>query len=206
MWNWIKDKLSTLIGKINWFTSHTLEKPREFNIVREKLKDNYYIILTRHDGHLSTFFIALSHFVLTGTWGYYAHVLMNMEDGVNADSDYRFIEATGKGVHYSDFNEVFDPQCSSVALLKPKGLTLADWTECLDKAKTEIGKPYDTLFDLANDQELSCVEVVRVALQSLPDYDIHFAEFEKMINRAHNLDPHMFYECPDFEVVWEKRH
>jgi hypothetical protein len=85
-------------------------------------------------------------------------------------------------------------------------MTLEDWTLAIDKAKTETGKPYDTIFDLANDKALSCVEVIRVALQATPDYAENFAEFEKMIGKTKQLDPQMFLECSDFEVVWEVRH
>jgi uncharacterized protein YycO len=178
----------------------------ELNIVRSKLKDNYYVIATRHNGHFSTYVIAFAHWLLTGRWGYYAHVLMNLEDEVSSDGDYRFIEAVGDGVRIAGFKNAIDDQTGSIALLKPKNMTLEDWTLALDKAKTEVGKPYDTVFDLANDQALSCVEVVRVALQADPDYAVNFAEFEKMIASAKNLDPQMFYECSDFEVVWETRH
>jgi hypothetical protein len=197
--------VSTTIGKINWTTTRVM-KPAEFDDIRQHLKDNYFVILTRHNGHLSAYAISFAHWFLTGRWGYYGHVLMNLEDGVNDDSDYRFIEATGEGVHYADFNSVFDQQCSSVALLKPKGITLEEWTAALDKAKTELGKPYDTLFDLANDKALSCVELVRVALQSEPHYATAFANFEQMIKASKNLDPHTFYECADFVSQYEVRH
>jgi hypothetical protein len=192
--------VSTLIGNINWKTSKVMTAD-EFDTVRQHLKDNYFVIATRHNGHLSTYAISFAHWFLTGRWGYYGHVLMNLEDGVNDDTDYRFIEATKEGVHYSDFKQVFDQQCSSVALLKPKGITLEEWTLALDKAKTELGKPYDTLFDLANDKALSCVEVVRVALQADPH-----ANFEKMIKASKNLDPQTFYECADFVAQYEIRH
>lgn len=205
LWNGIKDVVSTWVGKIEWTSKKVLHED-EVEIIRQKLKDNYYVIATRHNGHLSSYFIAFAHWVLTGRPGYYAHVLINAENEVKGDEDYRFIEATGKGVHYSGFSEVFDQQCSSVALLKPKSMSIEEWTEALDKARTELGKPYDTIFDLSNDQALSCVELVRVALQNVPDYETNFANFEAMIKKSKNLDPQMFYECPDFEIVYETRH
>ena len=206
IFSYIVDKISTSIGKIYW-TSKKVMTTEELDVVRKKLKKDYYIILRRHNGYLSTYAIAFAHWVLTlGKKGYYSHALMNLEDTVKQDADYRFIEATGKGVHYSDFTEAFNSQTSSVALLKPKCMTLAKWTKVMDKAKTELGKPYDTLFDLSNDQSLSCVELVRSALQGLPDYETDFANFEAMIKKYKNLDPQMFYECDDFEIVWESRH
>ena len=204
-YNSIRNILAVMIGKINWKTKRVLS-PEEFETIRQKLKDDYYIILSRHDGHLSTYAIALAHCFLTHHWGYYAHVFMNLEDTVLSDNDYRFIEATGTGVHISGFSGVFDDQTSSVALLKPKSMSLDKWTSVMDKAKTELGKPYDTLFDLANDNKLSCVELVRDALRNEPNYETDFANFEAMIADAKNLDPQMFYECSDFVVEYETRH
>lgn len=201
----IVNATSTLIGRINW-TSKRVMTEDEFNIVREKLKNDYYVILTRHNGHLSSYAISLAHFFLDGDIGYYGHALMNLENNVKDDSDYRFIEATGTGVHYSDFNEVFDQQCSSVALLKPKALTLREWTDVMDYAKTQLGKPYDTLFNIADSSALSCVELVRVALQILPTYETDFADFEARVKKGKNFDPETFRECTDFEVVYETRH
>lgn len=205
LWNSFKNWGATVTGKINWSSKKVVSQD-ELNTVRAKLKDNYYVIASRHNGHFSSYVISFAHWLFTGKWGYYGHVFMNLEDKVESDDDYRFIEAVGTGVRIIGFGGVFDDQVSSIALLKPKCMTLEDWTAALDKAKTEVGKPYDTVFDLANDQALSCVEVVRVALQATPNYSTNFAEFEKMIMAAGNLDPQMFYECPDFEVVWEIRH
>jgi hypothetical protein len=203
--NNIKNFISATIGKINWVTKKTLT-PEEFDEIRKLLVDNYYIIASRHNGHLSTYAIEIAHCVLTGKRGYYGHVFMNLEDTVESDDSYRFIEATGTGVHYSGFSAVFDNQTSSVALLKPKYMPLSDWTAVLDASKTYLGRPYDTLFNLADDNALSCVELVRDALKGDPDYLTNFANFEAMISADGNLDPQMFLECPDFEVVWEKRH
>ena len=197
---------SNITGSINW-TVKSVMTQTERDIVNQKLQDDYFIILTRHNGHFSSYVISIIHFFMTDKKGYYGHALMNLEDTVNTDDDFRFVEATGTGVHYSDFNEVFDQQCSSVCLLKPKSMTLDEWTAALDAAKTYVGRPYDTLFDLSNAQALSCVELVRCALQGSPDYATDFANFEKLIATYGNqLDPQMFYECDDFEVVFEVRH
>jgi uncharacterized protein YycO len=203
----IENFISTIIGKINWTVPvyETLHH-HEVDEIRQKLKDNYYIILSRHSGHLSTYAIAFAHLVLTGKWGYYGHAFLNVENEVKTDADYKFMEATGMGVHYSDWDEAFDSQTGSVALLKPKSMSIEHWTAVMDKARTELGKPYDTLFDLTNDRALSCVELVRAALQAEPNYASDFANFEAMIAKNRNLDPQMFMECADFEVVYEVRH
>lgn len=193
------------IAKVEWKTKHVVTKP-EVDIIRARLVDDYYIILTRHSGYLSTFFISLAHFFLTGRWGYYSHVLMNLEDEVKDDSDFRLIEATGKGVHYSIFERVFDPQCSAIVLLKPKHMSIEHWTKVMDKSKVYLGNPYDTLFDLADENALSCVELIRNALKAEPDYDKNFKHFEQMITEKKNLTPQMFVECEDFEISLEFRH
>lgn len=203
----------TCIGKVSWdciaklFNNGKYYKitKDEQDTIRKLLTENYYIILTRRNTHLSTYAINLTHLVMTGRLGWYNHALMNMEDTVKTDDDFRLIEATGKlGVSYDPFDKIFD--CDSVVLLKPKTMSADEWTHVLEKANSEAGKPYDTLYELADDTKLSCVELVRVALMAEPNYKQDFANFEALIAKSKNLDPHMFYECPDFEVVWESRH
>jgi hypothetical protein len=194
-----------VIGKINWKSKRVMTDA-DRDVLRQKLAKDYYIIVTMHRGFLSSWAIATAHFFMTGKFGYYAHVLMNLEDKVVTDADYRFIEATRDGTQYSLFERVFGQQTSSVALLRPKYMSLDHWTEVMDRAKTYLGRPYDTLFDLSSDQKLSCVELVRDALRGEPHYDRDFANFEAMITKSKNLDPQMFYECPDFVVEWEVRH
>lgn len=190
-----------LTGKISWKQRNPL--PIEVkSIIAEKLISDYYIIATRRQNYLSTFFINLGHFLFTGRWGYYSHVLMNLEDEVTKLADFRLIEATGSGTHYSPFSKVFDT-VDSVALLKPKGIAIEEWSFIMDKVKQQLGKPYDNLFDIANDQALSCVELIRIGLTSLPDYKTRFAHFERTIAKKKNLTPQMYLECTDFEIVWQ---
>lgn len=202
--NKVATEFVTWLGTVKWRTHHVLATEDHVQI-KQLLEKDYYIVLTMHRGFLSSYAVWLAHLVLTLKPGYYAHSLMNVEDEVKGDDDFRFIEATRVGVHYSGYDHAIDDQMTAIALLKPKHMTLEDWTTALDRAKTELGKPYDTLYDLASDQELSCVELVRAALQYIPDYDKKFANFEAMIAKYKNLDPHMFYECEDFEVVCEIR-
>ena len=197
------DFIVKLIGRIKWAQTSPIT-PEDKAEIMAMLKDNYYIILTRRRNHLSTQAIAFTNFLLTGKWGYYSHVLMNLEDEVPTVRDFRLMEATSAGVHYSDFDTVFG-SADGVCLMKPTTMAIEKWTSVLDYAKTCLGKPYDTLYDLANDNALSCVELVRTALMAEPDYEKNFANFEAMIKRRKNLTPHMFYDCPDFEVVYEIR-
>lgn len=190
------------IGKIHWGTNKFVSTHSQ-DEVRKLLVPNYYIVLTHRSNHLSSFFVGLANFALTGKWGYWTHALMNAEDEAKSDSDFRLIEAVGTGVKYTPFDQVFDVQ--GLVLLKPKTMPLDRWTNIIDRAAKQIGKPYDSLFDLKSDSALSCVELVRYALMAEPDYMEHFAHFESLINRRKNLSPQMFYECEDFEIVFEAR-
>lgn len=197
--NW----LVLTIGKIHWKFKGGLTV-EELDKIREMLRNDYYIILTRRKNHLSTFFVGLSNLLLTGKWGYWSHTLLNLENKVHKDEDFRLVEATGKGVHYSEFKDVFDVH--SVILLKPTSMSVEYWTTVMDMALDELGKPYDSLFDLKNDNALSCVELVRSALMAEPDYKENFSKFEEMIYKRKNLSPQMFADCPDFTKVLEIKH
>jgi hypothetical protein len=192
-------KVVLWIGTIHWAPKRLLTVEQQDDI-KKLLKLNYFVILTHRSNHLSSYFIGLANFLLTGKWGYWTHALMNLEDVVTTDDDFRLIEAIGKGVEITPFDKVFDVQ--GVVLLKPKYMPIEDWTLALDKARTELGKPYDTLFDLKSDQSLSCVELVRTALMATPNYEQNFASFEAMIKKEKNLTPQMFFECDDFEIMY----
>lgn len=198
----IESALAVLTGKINWGLKNplTIDEKSEVNAL---LVPNYYIILTRNNNHLSSYCIGLADFFLRGKFGYWGHALMNLEDTVVDTVDFRFVEAIGTGVQYATFDEVMG--VNSIVLLKPKHMHIEDWTLILDTAKSDVGKPYDTLFDLKQDKALSCVELVRDALQADPSYATSFANFEAMVQKYGRLTPQMIYDCPDFEVAYEVR-
>lgn len=195
--------LAVLIGKVNWKLKNPLSES-EKDEINALLKADYYILLSRNNNHLSSYMIGLGDFLLTGKFGYWGHAFMNLEDTVTTNDDFRFVEAIGTGVQYATFDQTM--AVNSIALLKPKSMKLEDWTAVLEKARTDIGKPYDTLFDLSQDQSLSCVELVRDVLMADDDYYTNFARFEAMCQKHKKITPQMFYDCPDFQVVLEIRH
>jgi hypothetical protein len=203
LWKSFANWVVITIGNVHWGYKNGLTE-FELEKIKSLLIPHYYIILTHRNNHLSTFFVGLASFVLSGRWGYWAHALMNTEDEVKSESDFRLIEATGKGTHYSPFDDVF--RVHGAVLLKPKNMSVEYWTDVMDRANTQLGKPYDSLFDLKNDNALSCVELVRSALMAEPNYETNFANFEQMIKKNKNLSPQMFYDCPDFEIVYEIIH
>lgn len=190
-----------LVAKIRWKQKDSLTQNDDAKL-KEMFAKDYYIVASRRGNYLTTFFITLGHLLMTGRKGNYSHVLMNLEDEVKYDGDFRFIEATGKGTHYSTYEEVFTG-VDAVALIKPKNMPIEEWTRALDDMKIYLGRPYDNLFDLKNNLEINCVELIKLALEKTPDYHIRFAEFEKMARKKKKLTPDMFVQCSDFEVIYK---
>jgi hypothetical protein len=188
---------------VHWVQRKSLQD-KDTATLKDMLSYDYYIIATRKSNYLTTFLISLGNFLLTGKWGFYSHVLMNLEDDVDTLLDFRFIEATGAGTHYSTFIDVFGA-VDAVALIKPKNMTVEEWTTALTRAKTYLGRPYDNLFNLKSDLEINCVELIRLALSGIPGYATKFANFEKLVSTKKKLTPDMFAECDDFEIVFEIR-
>lgn len=189
------------VAKVKWKNKKELSD-RQKEIIREMLEQDYFIIATRRSNYLASWFINLGHFLFSGKWGYYTHVLMNLEDEVQSPEDFRLIEATGEGTTYSSFERVFRG-VEAAALIKPVSMTLDEWTTCLDAVKVHLGKPYDNLFDVKSDKEINCVELVRLALMALPDYQTRFAHFEETLAKRPTLTPQTFLECKDFHVYIE---
>ncbi len=195
--------ITFVVSKVRWKQWYPLRKT-ELEKIEALLKDNYYVILTRHGNHLSTVAINIAHKAITGRKGFYGHVLMNLEDEVKSPDDFRLVEAVGEGSKFSTFEEVFAGS-DSVAILKPSSLPVEEWTAIMDKAKTLTGRKYDTVYDMYDDSKLSCVELVRTALTADHQYVQNFAHLESMLRQYNRLDPQMYYESPDFEVVYEIR-
>lgn len=189
-------------GKIKWKLKGGLTDADRAKL-HELLEKDYYVILTHRRNHFSTYLTSLGHFLLTGKFGFWSHALMNLEDKVESRADFRLIEAVSAGVQYTPFDQVFD--VDAVTLLKPKRVSLEQWTMAMDASKSFLGRKYDTLFDLAHDNKLSCVEVVHSAMTRIPGYKVLFAEFEERIERKKNLTPQMYYDSDDFETVYEVR-
>lgn len=207
LWDFL---LLKVVSPINWQPLKSLTNggvywsllEADLDHIRKLLADHYFIILNRRNSHLTTYLIQLASWWKSGKQAHWAHALMNIEgDDPRADEDFRLQEATRVGVHYSTFMQVFD--CDCVALLVPKGFTPAEWTEVMDGLKSENGRAYDTLFDLSSAEQVSCIEMVRVALQKLPDYAQRFPKLEAMIQAAGNLTPQMAYDCGEFDVFLE---
>ena len=175
----------------------------DHELIKENLAGSYYIILTNRKTHLTTYLIGILSFLKTGKWPDYCHALMNADSIVDAGKweNFKFMEATNAGVHFSRFMEVFD--CDSVCLLKPKSLDSTEWNSVIDGLLIQNGKQYDDLFNLADKSHVSCVELVLDALRDDPNYATDFSQLETSIQKVGNLTPQMYRDCPEFEIVLE---
>jgi hypothetical protein len=176
----------------------------DHDALRVLLKEHNCLILTRRKSHLTTYFIAIMSWFATKKAAHYAHALMNVEGDITNNIDYRLIEATGKGVHYSTFMEVFD--CDSACILKPRGVSMEEWTFVLDTVKASLGEEYDMMFDLADETKVSCIELVYKGIKRLPNYAERFPQLLSLIEKMKgDLTPQMLYDCGDLDVVFEVR-
>ena len=196
-WNPIKALFN---GGVYWNLTE-----KDHDTLRKLLKENHYFLMNYRNSHLTTLFIGIMTLLKTGKWAKYTHAFVNLEgDAIQSDEDFRIIEATATGVHYSTFMEVFD--CDAVMLRIPRGVTPNEWAIMINKVlKDALGKPYDTLFDVMNDMELSCVEVIWIMLGAIPDCEKYIPELLKEVKRIGNLTPQMLADTPDFETVLEIR-
>jgi len=197
----IYNKLAAIPSKISWRSRLKLTEA-EKDAIAKMLASGYYVILTGSTNHLSSIIVSFLSFVKTGKWAKYTHVLMNCDNITNpSDRDkFKFVEATAVGVHYSTFDQVFD--CDYVCLLTPANVNNEEWTLVIDSLLTQVGKPYDDLFDLSDDSRVSCVELVLEALKS-SGYEEDFLNLEFMIKKEGNLVPQMYRDCPDFNIALE---
>ena len=101
---------------------------------------------------------------------------------------------------YTTFDEVF--AFDNVCLLTPVNVKAEEWNLIIDKLTSEVGTPYDDLFDLVDSSKMSCVEVVLNALRA-SGHTEEFANLTGMIENVGNLVPQMFRDCPDFKVEIE---
>ena len=193
--------LSQLPPKIRWSKKYAITEEDKV-LLAEKLASGYYIILVGTRTHLSSYIVSLLSWIKTGKWAKYSHVLMNCDnitDPLKRDG-FKFVEALAQGVTYSPFDEVF--ACDYACLMTPVNIKQEEWTARIDRLTSEVGTPYDDLFDLVDKSKLSCVEVVLDALKS-ENYAAEFANLDKMIKDVGNLVPQMYRDCPDFKVEIE---
>lgn len=172
--------------------------------IKAILAKGNYIILINRKTHLTTYLISILSLLKTGRVASYTHALMNLDVGNSKTGDgFDLMEATGKGVHYSSFMEVFD--CDSVCILQPRNMHPEDWDLVMIGLSEQLGKLYDDVFDLEDSSRVSCVEMCLDALRKLPCFNEDFPNLSTSIKKIGNLTPQMYYDCQDFRIVYEVR-
>lgn len=206
IYEWVLD----FISNTTWRTLRKFIYGKAYNLtwfdcqrIKDILSSGYYIILTADKSHLSSWSVKAVHRIMTGKKAEYSHALVNVEADQKsyAYSDFKFVEAIGTGVKYSNWDQIFN--CDSVCILKPKYYTTEEFNTAVEDVYTLVGRKYDKYFKLNDTHEMSCVEIARFRLQKLPEYNIRMRVFEYMISNFKNLTPQMFRDCPDFEVLLE---
>jgi hypothetical protein len=203
--------LNKVIGRINWTGLRYYLTGKEFNMtdgemdkVVKILSAGRYICLSRRSSHITTYMIGFAHFLLTvvskfykAQMGYWSHVFMHIESG----SDLDIIESIGAGVVRTNYYRALN--VDSVCILKPKYYNEKELEVANELAIKYLGALYDTAFDINDDSRLSCVELAyRCLIRSKPS---GLPGLSKMIKQSGNLTPQMFYDCGDFEIVYEMR-
>lgn len=181
---------------------------------RDLMTYRIHLWVSRRDTHLTTYLISFSDYVLSlyawfkagrktvrPRWGFWSHAFLNYDNN-------ELVEAVGKGVSRRYFDEVFD--CDAAAALLPKNITPKEWEDLqpfiAEEMLKQLGKKYDTAFDIKDESTVSCIELVRLVLKNrVVDYGLKFKSFEAMIETYKNVTPQMLYESGDFVCVWEVR-
>ena len=191
-----------ILGLITWDLPRKIITGRTYNLTFKDYLQfksitvySPYILLTRKHSHLTTYFISIANALLGQKLSYWSHAAI-----VHGEDVY---EALGDGVQVNSL--MYAMKSDAAVLLRPKGISEMEWFNVITEARDNIGKPYDTDFDLANDNRLSCIEFVWDALLEVVGYEEKWPAFNKMIKDHGNVTPQMLYDSGDFEIVLEVR-
>lgn len=202
----IVEKLVKIIGSVQWEGLRQRLTGRryglrldDFSRIHNALVEGPHVILTWRRAHMSSYFVVIAHFILTGRIVRWSHVLLSIVE----DAKVKGLEATGKGVTVTGFFEVFN--CDAVCILRPRISDKFDWAAAVAAAREDLGKKYDNLCRLDDDSQLNCAELVLGALKRDPEFHARFHGLEAMIKNEGNLTPPMFLESGSFDVVLEIR-
>ena len=205
------------VGLVHWQSRTSSMSDADKKAIWELLAKNHYVVVTWRKNHLSSYFISLGHFLL-GVWawvrmpgrmpmpkfGCYAHALFNIEriDNPKVSTDFELVEAVGRGVIPSSFEDVFN--CTGACLLEP-AIPPESWQALADRGFDRIGTAYDFDFNLDDPSKLSCVELVLFMLKGDLDYEIKYQDLIHEIHLLKNLDPQMYRDSKSFRVVYETK-
>lgn len=198
--------LNKFIARITFTSIKYFFTGREYNLtdeqrdkIEELLDQENLVILTWRSTHFTSYLISIANLLLTGKLGKWSHACMNMEYISRGRSELKIFEAVGKGVVKSRFEDVFN--CDRVCLLRVKNINQELVSESIKTyLESLIGRKYDDNFNMNDDKKVSCVELVYWALYK---NGFKLSALMDMIIKYKNLTPQMYYDCRDFEIVYE---
>jgi len=142
---WLMGPLGRAANHVDWrFGRPFGTTPADLQALREHTVPGS-VVLTHTDYNL------LNKVCIPGRWEHAAMV-------VNKD---HVIEATGKGVHVTSFEDLLS-HCDDICILEPTFASPAMMDKAVDYAMAQLGKPYDFEFDyqLEGGQAFYCSELV----------------------------------------------
>jgi hypothetical protein len=126
-----------------------------------------------------------------------------MYEGLDQKGEPMLLEATtgdpsGAGVIRTNLKEYFHGPVQ-LAIVRPQYATPEDREAALGYMREQLGKPYDSKFDFANDDAFACTELVSKALAHMP----HPIEVEKTrVLGRDAVAPDSFMTLPNAEVIY----
>jgi uncharacterized protein YycO len=204
--------MNKVLARINFVSLKYLFTGREYNLtqaqldkIEELLHKENLIILTWRYTHLTSYLTSLAHWLLMlrsgkpPKFGRWSHVAINIEYDSKDRSQFKIFEAIASGVKRNRFEDVFN--ADKACLLRVRGFDSQFVSDAIKAyLEAQLGKKYDTTFNLSSDKRLSCVELIYNALKhaGYPLTSLH-----DLICEYKNLTPDMYYECREFEIVYE---
>ena len=170
--------------------------------IKRYLRDQNCLIATYDPYSLSGMFVIVGTYIKTRRWPKYTHLIANTERAQTSLSlpiEFKFVEATGKGVKKPTFDQVFR-KVKRAALLTPKFCTQDQFEEAIYFANDTVGREYDFLYNNGDQTKMSCVEVILYCLRKLPNYEVNFRCLDFMMKYLKVLTPQMFIDCGEFHV------
>lgn len=149
-------------------------------------------ICTRSNWHVSNFFNGIVN------PGKYMHIAMYVG---RIDGKHYVIDVLGRGVFFNPLNE-FLADKDLICIRRPKNFTLDRKKKAVRWMKRQVGKPYDYLFNIKNEDALYCSEAYYAALKyAKPDW-----EFVRKYKNSDRFTPNDVAKANNFfSTVYEKK-
>ncbi|GMU56360.1 MAG: hypothetical protein AMXMBFR33_55060 [Candidatus Xenobia bacterium] len=115
--------------------------------------------------------------------------------------DGKILEAVGKGVIETKLDDYFEGR-QKIAIVRPDYKTPEDVAAATAYCRSHLGKPYDSVFNSADDKEFYCSELVFKALKSMPN-PIEAPSKELLGREA--VAPDAFLRIPGIQTIHDDK-